>query len=293
MSKMVKETLNSGLEFVITHMAEVKGVEDIQFLFSKAGTDENIANLYLYLSSKPELKKDLDEVWSEIAPFYEYTNHRLLKVFAETQMKKNHKDEFYSKYCDRDISGVQLTNASKTKGAIFSPDASEPGKFRVTLFDESGFYSHETRNSFNDLLNDVWQMGFREEIKGLLEELSSTQKWVRGSEQTTLIHEYHCGKISLDDYHDKSAKLAARNKIADLLVSMDGEDEQSIMKSIESMLQSYGYSSTTLSVDIINKKPKAMAFTIAEGLIKIEKNLKMVESDTDLHNDARRQVSFT
>lgn len=98
--------------------------------------------------------------------------------------------------------GLQMFNRSGDQAIVFLPDASEPGRYRVSYFDKGGFFSHLTRDTYSELLDIVWQEGFRPDpnMPNPLEDWAVSSKWGKGSEVTAAIQQVNLGNMSHDAY---------------------------------------------------------------------------------------------
>lgn len=181
--------------------------EDVEQAFSEAKTDDELyERLRFYRQSDPQIKRIANEVFDEIASFYVYSENAMLKAVAETSYRrtsgKEAKDSILNKH-DKDLAGVQLSNEAGDRFAVLMPDATEPGRFRVSYFDERGFSGHSTRDSYQTLLDEAFQDGFRKEVTGKLEELSQTERFAEGNELATDIGKVNSGTMTWGEFSDK------------------------------------------------------------------------------------------
>lgn len=65
--------------------------------------------------------------------------------------------------------------------AVFTGDASEPGRFRATFYDRRGFFSHGTYDTLEQAFEDVVGLGYRTKAEISLSELSKTKEWAEGT----------------------------------------------------------------------------------------------------------------
>lgn len=106
--------------------------------------------------------------------------------------------------------GVGLTLARKGQWALILPDASEPGRYRYQLFDESGFIGHVVRDSGEETVKEAFIEGFREVAEGdVLATLSKTDKWKVGTLRNDLISQVNRGQITHEEANRRYLSLAA------------------------------------------------------------------------------------
>jgi len=96
-----------------------------------------------------------------------------------------------------DISdGVILRHKSSARWAFMLPDMTEPGRWRVQYFDESGFTGHRVRDTKQDIVEDTVREGFTVPDHEALDRLQSTQRFQRGNFIAGLIFQVNLGGIS-------------------------------------------------------------------------------------------------
>jgi hypothetical protein len=127
----------------------------------------------------PEWKKFEDE-FSYIADFYTNSSDRYLSEIScrlsfTSQMDKLKQSivKQYSRAGGLDLEGLELSSSDKSLCCVFLKDATEAGRFRYSVFNQSGFLSHITRDSYKELLNEAFSSGFTRTAKGSLNEFSS------------------------------------------------------------------------------------------------------------------------
>lgn len=104
-----------------------------------------------------------------------------------------------NKYNGKPI-GVEFQYGKDNRYAFAVPDASEPGKYRVSYFDDRGFSSHQTFNTIEESFEEMIKSGYRTEAKGKLSELSKKPEFEIGNRVSTLIGELNSGKISHKEF---------------------------------------------------------------------------------------------
>lgn len=87
--------------------------------------------------------------------------------------------------------GVELRHRNGDQWAFFLPDASEPGRYRMSTFDKRGFYGHRTFDTKDKAIEGAIEDGFVHPDSGALDKLSATDDWSKGSEATAAIQKYN------------------------------------------------------------------------------------------------------
>jgi len=134
-----------------------------------------------------------------LAGFYSDTGHKKLDELMKKSIERINLDEDKSMLYEGlngKLTGLILSK-SPTKGALFLPDVSEPGRVRYSEFDAKGFYTHSTFDDYKDALDSAWSNGFRDkEDPSWFDSLSRTQEWVDGMKQTNEIMRANEGRGS-------------------------------------------------------------------------------------------------
>lgn len=183
----------SGLD--VTHEA---GLGDaVIALYADNADDTLLYEGLMYLKSHPQTHRfALRRIISELSGFYTDSDCAPLAKMMQVEQDKLQQKSAKSALLDTDLTGVQLLNKEGTQGVLFLPDASEPGRFRASLFDQGGFYSHLTRDHYNEVLDAVWQEGFRPTSTPMLETWAVAPAWQAGSEVTLAIQQVGLGNMS-------------------------------------------------------------------------------------------------
>lgn len=160
-----------------------------------------------------QFRAKANELFADIADFYTESDNKDLARMAETAVRR--RDDADTKETllarnDGDLTGLQLQNKAGTQGAVFLPDASEPGRFRVSFFDERGFYGHATRDTYESALNEAWTDGFRQEADGLLEQWMTKDSFAKGNEIASLIAQVNRGDITHSEYVERASALESK-----------------------------------------------------------------------------------
>lgn len=106
--------------------------------------------------------------------------------------------------------------------AIVIPDASEPGRWRASHYDEHGFSGHETHDTPQQVLDQLSADGYTTPANGTIEKLSMTGDWKRGM---------------------------ARTRVVQMLGSPDGPTEAAILREVLSHMDRHGPEATAELVD--------------------------------------------
>lgn len=105
--------------------------------------------------------------------------------------------------------GTELSTADGKRHCILVPDASEPGRYRYSMFDARGFFSHSTHNTAAEAVADAARAGFTVAAPGVLDRLAVTQEWEHGSAVAAVMQEHNGGRISWADACAEFDRLAA------------------------------------------------------------------------------------
>lgn len=76
--------------------------------------------------------------------------------------------------------GIEAKKPDSNRHALILPDASNPGKYRYSAYDEHGFYTHATHDTADQALDEAIKEGFTEHAPGSLDRLSQTDTWAQG-----------------------------------------------------------------------------------------------------------------
>lgn len=176
-------------------------------LYSEEATEEKIYNTLRLTKVRCATAQDVADFFAvvdDFLPFLVDSEHKGLSRLAKRYLAESNSvdprvfvADMLEKYsCD--LSGLELKNASGTQFAVFLPDATEQGRFRYSLFDEHGFFGHITRDSYEELLVDAVQSGYRQETSGNLERLCLSDTFTRGNELTQKIMRVNSGEAWSD-----------------------------------------------------------------------------------------------
>jgi len=195
----------------LTEGLDLSKEADAAKAFERAADDrEVLAVLKFGRRNSPAARRTVNELFDDLAGFYTESDNAQLANLAEQVMRTRSGEDFKESLLTRtdgDLMGVQLQNGAGNQFAVFLPDASEPGRFRVSYFDDRGFYGHTTRDTYKAALDEAWTDGFRSEAKGKLEELASTEAFAKGNELASLIAQVNRGDLTHAQYLEKARKL--------------------------------------------------------------------------------------
>lgn len=205
----------AGLDF-----STAAGLQDAVVRLSGKGEPDRLLYEGLrYLRRHPQTHRPaFRQLVEELAGFYlDSAVPELAKMMREAHDRTTQKVEKQA-LMGKDLTGVQLLHSNGRQGVLFLPDASEPGRFRASHFDTQGFYSHITRNTYAQVLEEVWQEGFRPTDTPMLEAWAVTQSWQSGSEVTLAIQQVGLGNmvyaeyLALAQWHSNKATLTEQVK---------------------------------------------------------------------------------
>lgn len=104
--------------------------------------------------------------------------------------------------------GLELQDAKQQRFAVILEDASEPGRYRAQYFDANGISGHATRNSAEEVLEELVRDGYRELASGAMQRLSQTREWSLGTLMANLIAQVNAGRLTYRAMQDEMAKAA-------------------------------------------------------------------------------------
>lgn len=103
--------------------------------------------------------------------------------------------------------GIEYRNNNRDAWAFVLTDVAEPEKTRIQYFDRGGFVSHFVCDTFEEAFETMIREGYQIEDQGILETLSVTDEWHRGSARADLIFRLNTGKINWVEFLGASAAL--------------------------------------------------------------------------------------
>lgn len=142
--------------------------------------------LYRDLSIKrQDLRQALDAAFLDHAHFLEDSDIPGLRGAANLAIRRSKSNQLKSKVAAEwgdDLCGLTLCNPATDQYAILMPCASMEGRVRASLFDERGFISHITRDSYTCVISEIADQGFIEESPNALDLLSKKRSFQEGNE---------------------------------------------------------------------------------------------------------------
>ncbi len=139
----------------------------------------------------------VQDVFDSFSYFYVDSSDTLLASMAKRAVRRLEGTRFKATLLENhqgNLDGVELSDTSKSRFAVFSEDASEPGRIRYTCFDERGFFGHTTRDTYEEALNEAWVDGYRAESYGVLANFAGTKAFADGIEHTHKIARVNQGE---------------------------------------------------------------------------------------------------
>ncbi len=79
------------------------------------------------------------------------------------------------------------------QGVMVSPSPDSPGRWRVTWFDEGGFFGDGTRNTKLDCVNEAMREGFKDTNRELLRQYMKLDSFHAGNAMTEEIAKWNAG----------------------------------------------------------------------------------------------------
>ena len=105
--------------------------------------------------------------------------------------------------------GAELSTADGSRYCVLLPDASEPGRYRYSVFNARGFYSHSTHNTAAEAVADAARAGFTVAAPGVLDRLAVTQEWAHGMAVSDVMQKHNGGRLSWSEACAEFDRLAA------------------------------------------------------------------------------------
>lgn len=142
-----------------------------------------------------------------VAPFFTETGYAPLDQWmtqlSERQDNIPERDALYAQWQDN-IEGLCVMHPAQRKGAVFTPDASEPGRVRYTEFDKHGFFAHSTFDTYAEAFTDAWQAGYRVPEPGSIDQMAITPEWAAGMKATLAIQQHNQQRPKSEDAESPS-----------------------------------------------------------------------------------------
>jgi hypothetical protein len=109
-----------------------------------------------------------------------------------------------------DCAGIEYKQPDREKYAFVLPDASRPGKWRVSFFDKSGFSYHEVADTSAAAAEEMVRLGFTQKAAGCLDKLAETREWALGTDMADLLFRLNAKQLSWAEYASQSQALNNR-----------------------------------------------------------------------------------
>lgn len=107
--------------------------------------------------------------------------------------------------------GCELANTDGRRFCVLLPDASEPGRYRYSVFDAAGFSTHHTEDTAAAAVADAAGQGFTIGAAGVLDRLAAAPEWARGMAVADVIQRQAGGRLSWQDAHAELARINAEH----------------------------------------------------------------------------------
>ncbi|MBM5458877.1 hypothetical protein H8F21_15025 [Pseudomonas sp. P66] len=108
--------------------------------------------------------------------------------------------------------GMIMQNGSGDSWALILPDASEPGRFRYSVFRNIGWMSHFTTDTIDEAVLEAFKSGFTQVApRDTLDKLSATLEWKKGCERLVHHEAHQRGAMSFDDMLAKFEEIEAKH----------------------------------------------------------------------------------
>ena len=193
-------SVETTLKTVADNWESLRAV-DVQRLIDTAintDSEDHVADVIKEArKQRPDLRNEIDDAFSDWAPFVEDSKNKYLAARARVAMRKLRGDALKEQVKAKhpDIVGAQLHNGGGLYAFIL-PDASEQDRFRLTNFDENGFSGHSTFDTAEQALDDAIRSGYREMADGALESMSQKDSFKAGNEWAAKIQQINSGQIT-------------------------------------------------------------------------------------------------
>ncbi|MBX6653657.1 hypothetical protein ISF12_10415 [Pseudomonas aeruginosa] len=177
--------------------AEAKHLPPMLVHAAGMGNDVLLLALDEIKRQRPDLAEPLHKQFAGVAYFYDDAPGRLGELARMAIRLSEGADAIKAithKY-GGDLAGLQLANEAG-QAALFSPDASEPGRYRASFFDTRGFYGHVTRDSYPVLLKEVFGDGYQIEAPGTFERYSLLPSFERGNAVASVVQSVNVETMS-------------------------------------------------------------------------------------------------
>lgn len=163
-------------------------------------------------STVESLKESL-AVWLELESTDHAQQSLVGEMAREIQCKIISLESLLQLYAQQGL-GFTLKHCRSESWGVLSKDATEPGRFRWTLFNKGGFTGHSTQDTAELCIGDMLDDGFTIPDMGALERLSGTTEWQRGMEVCAVIQACNAGLLSWQEANNRYAEIDQRYRTA-------------------------------------------------------------------------------
>lgn len=126
--------------------------------------------------------------------------HKELFKYAYPQAKTF--NDIMVRYSGKPL-GIEFKHRTDERYTVILPDASEPGRFRISYFDKQGFSSHQTFDTIEKAAQEMIRDSYCSEARGILSKLSVTSEFEIGNKVSTLIGKMNSGQITYQEFIDQ------------------------------------------------------------------------------------------
>jgi hypothetical protein len=193
--KSVKETVENLADIKQENVAEM-----LTNAFAKSD-DELELVIKTILKDRADLAVAINEGLDDIKYFAEDSSNVFVANLAKKLISEQEAHEFRDEIVERleqGEFGIQL-KGSFNHYALIGKDASTEGSVRATYFDDNGFFGHDTRPSYKELLPLLIKEGYTLEAAGSLEVMATKDAFIKGNEVLAIIQAYNSGQLTFDD----------------------------------------------------------------------------------------------
>lgn len=169
--------------------------------------------------------------------------------------------------------GIEHKHTANDQYTMLTPDAAEPGRYRLSFFDKQGFYSHSTHDTIPQAVEEMVRDGFFTEQKGILSQLNDSPEFEIGNRVSTLIGQLNMGKITHQEFSDQ------RNAIHDEI-----RERMDVNKRLSSLIEK-GADINQLLNDIVKYEKAPLLSSIANLLQNKHINASIVFDDSTNPDD--------
>lgn len=138
-----------------------------------------------FLVSRNRLEEEdyigyMDNLHDEFGVKDVYSGTEMVNAFGSYKKAKD--EDLFSDLVDAHgrISGLELSTLSGKDHVLITPEAQEPGKFRLTQFSKIGINGHNTYDTEEETLKQAILEGYSKYDPGVMDALARTDEWAEG-----------------------------------------------------------------------------------------------------------------